>query len=372
MNGPDHGSDSGLRQRIAEEVLGAPIGADGFARCPGEAAHTGRTGPRDFRVKLDGAPTGSCFHSSCAGSVEEFNRELRRRIGIAESTGEKLPPVMGASVPRAPVAPRAPKRPPYEPERLAGFAAKCPVTISFEWLADRSPFPLPSEDMQDATTAETFLRCLTAPGDRVLIFTRQFSQGDFLYDRERGSFRLGDEPRVKAVPSPIPDGGPEGVWWLVQPVTGQWMPNPNNRDGAGNVRLGRRHAQCVTRWPYLLLESDSAPSDLWLRALVQLPLPIVAAYTSGGRSVHALVRVDAASKAEWDAVRDELLPIVCPIGADPAAMTAVRLSRLPGCLRHGKRNRENKIERFETPRLQRLLWLNPDAPACAILDLVKR
>lgn len=52
-----------------------------------------------------------------------------------------------------------------------------------------------------------------------------------------------------------------------------------------------------------MLESDVTPADLWLRALVQLPFPLVAAYTSGGRSVHALLRVNAESKAEWDAVR---------------------------------------------------------------------
>ena len=112
------------------------------------------------------------------------------------------------------------------------------------------------------------------------------------------------------------------------------------------MQLGRRHAACVARWPYLVLESDEAPADMWLRALVQLPLPIVAAYTSGGRSIHALVRVNAESKAEWDGVRDDLVPIVCPLGADAGALSAVRLSRLPGCLRHGKRAPEGKLQRF--------------------------
>ena len=79
--------------------------------------------------------------------------------------------------------------------------------------------------------------------------------------------------------------------------------------------------------------ADVAPMAEWLRLLVQLPLQIVAIYTSGGRSVHALVRVDAASKAEWDTQRDMLVQLLAPLGADPAAMTAVRLTRLPGCLR---------------------------------------
>ena len=102
---------------------------------------------------------------------------------------------------------------------------------------------------------------------------------------------------------------------------------------------------------------------------MQLPLPIVAIYTSGGRSHHALARVDAATKEEWDALRDDLVPILCPLGADPAAMTAVRLTRLPGVLRHGKRGADGKTLPFPAPRLQRLLYLAPQAPAVPIIDL---
>lgn len=360
------------RKAIAESLLGSTLDAEGFGRCPGESLHTSRTGRRDFRVSLDGAPTGSCFHSHCAGAVEDFNRDLRRRIGAAERPDAPAPVMLGEAVAPPPSPIRTPKRPPYDAEKLAAFAACCPVSISFDWLAERSPVPIPAADKQDGRMAADFLWSLHRPGERLLIFTRQFSQGDFLFDPTRGGFRLAAEPTVKAVPSPLPDGGPEGVWWLIQPVTGQWAANINNRDGAGNVKLGRRHSACVTRWPHLLLESDEAPADLWLRALVQLPLPIVAAYTSGGRSVHALVRVDAGSKAEWDAIRDELLPIVCPLGADPAAMSAVRLSRLPGCQRFGKRDKDGKMERYPSPRLQRLLWLNPQAGAVPILDTVRR
>ena len=125
----------------------------------------------------------------------------------------------------------------------------------------------------------------------------------------------------------------------------------------------------MTSWRYLLLESDSAPYDLWLRALLVLPLPIAAIYTSGGRSLHAPVKLDASGKLEWDANRDELLP---RIGADGAAMSAVRLSRLPGCLRHGKDNKAGEYVRYERPALQRLIYLNPAPPLdTAMLDYIK-
>ena len=92
-----------------------------------------------------------------------------------------------------------------------------------------------------------------------------------------------------------------------------------------------------------------------MSCLVQLPLKIVAIYSSGGKSIHALVRLDAKDKADWDAQRDVLKPIVVELGADENALTAVRLSRLPEALRGGKR--------------QRLFYLNPEATGAPIMTL---
>jgi hypothetical protein len=56
--------------------------------------------------------------------------------------------------------------------------------------------------------------------------------------------------------------------------------------------------------------------------------------------------VDAESKQQWDAKRNQIRPILVPLGADEAAMTGVRLSRLPGALRGLQQ--------------QELLYLNPN------------
>jgi len=274
---------------------------------------------------------------------------------------------MLGNVPPMPVLPQKKKRPPFDPGKLLEFAARCPFTITQEWLANRSPVPIPTE--QGIATAQLFLSSLYQQGERVLIFSREHSQGDFIWTPEGGSYRLGDSPAVKAVPSPLLTGGPIGVWFLAQPVTGKWLANFNNRFPDGSPKMGRRHGACCTAWRFMVLESDQAEAETWLRAIVQLPLPVVAIYTSGGKSIHALCRVDAASKQSWDALRDDLVPILCPLGADPAAMTAVRLTRLPGMLRHGTRGRDGKTVLFPSPVLQRLLFLNPKASALPILDL---
>ena len=360
-----------IRRSITAGMLGHELDADGYAPCPGEAMHTHRTARRDFRVILEGAPTGYCFHGSCAEEVDSFNRELRSRIGKAEALRGPQPAYpLGSAIPPPPQQARRPKRPPFDPQRLADFASRATAPVTEEWLVERSPVAVPPSNQQGPETAASFLRALYTRGERVLIFTRQWSQGDFLWT-DGEAYRLAERPGLAAVASPLPSGGPEGCWFLCNPVLGKWRPNTGNLAPDGSVRLGRRHGTCVTSWRFLVLESDEAPAEQWLRALVQLPLPIVAAYTSGGRSIHALARVDARTKEEFDSLRDDLLPILCPLGADPAAMTAVRLSRLPGMLRHGGRTKAGKVESYPRPRLQRLLWLHPDAPAAPILDLVK-
>jgi len=140
-------------------------------------------------------------------------------------------------------------------------------------------------------------------------------------------------------------------------VDGRWYPNPRApRAKSGELKLSRRSMESVTSWRYLVLESDEAPDDLWRNLLAQLPLPIAAIYTSGRRSIHAIVKLRVDSKAEWDAVKRQIAPLFTRLGADAGALSAVRLTRLPGCYRGGK--------------LQQLLYLNPSPemglPICAM------
>jgi hypothetical protein len=204
-------------------------------------------------------------------------------------------------------------------------------------------------------TTEMFLETVYEPGEKVLAFTEYRSQGDFGYEVGAGGkwYRLGARPDVRGVCSEVgPRSGPEGVWYLVQPVTGKWMANP--RQGG---KLSRRSAEAVTRWTYLVLESDEADEGLWCGFLAGLKLPIQAIYTSGGRSIHALVRLPVRSQWEWDECRRLLLPLLSALGADPGAISGVRLSRLPGC--------------YRGQRLQRLLYLDPD-PGESGVPIVER
>jgi hypothetical protein len=384
-------SVSTSRLAIAEELLGTKL--DGiFAPCPWAETHTTPTGKRDFRVMLDGAPTAFCFHQTCQSDptkLDAFNKELRRRIWIAEH-GKTTAPVnhWAADVAPEPKSDRK-KVPALDQEQVDEFVRGCPE-VDDDFLRSRSPVAVeaPSSKHQApgkhqapiVGSAKEFLAHLYEPGERILVFTQQWSQGDFIAQIDEteilgateppvSTFRLASQKGVKARRSELPTGGKEGVWFLTNPVTGTWDINPNGRDGPV---WSRRFHKVVTAWRYYVLESDVLPAELWRKVVVSLPLPIAAIYTSGSRSIHALVREQVDSKAQWDAVRDALRQIVCPLGADAGALSAVRLSRLPFCERAGTRGKDGRYIKFPKPGKQELLYLNPDPEHSAIRLLPER
>ncbi|MBI3871009.1 MAG: hypothetical protein HY299_20965 [Verrucomicrobia bacterium] len=176
-------------------------------------------------------------------------------------------------------------------------------------------------------------------GEKILIFSDLRSQGQVLWEAD-----LADGGKEDRMPQ-----GPEGVWFLPQPVDGLFHPNP--RSGG---KMSRRSEESVTAWRYVVLESDQAEREDWLRCLIQMPLRIACICDSGGRSVHALVRLDAANKAEWDTRVTLIKPTLITIGADPGALSAVRLTRLPQAMRG--------------QRIQRLRYLNPHPTESPIIN----
>ena len=175
--------DIARRLQIAAQELGT-IDPDGFCTCPGIAKHTGRNGRRDCQFKADGVPTLHCLHTNCATENEAKNAAIRRGIYEEEKGGEG-PPVrdfIGEGVAGPPVAPRKPKYPLYALTALQSLAARCSRPVTHDWLSERSPVPVPPEAYQGQETGLLFLRHLYQPGERVLVFSRYFSQGDFMWE----------------------------------------------------------------------------------------------------------------------------------------------------------------------------------------------
>lgn len=294
-------------------------------------------------------------------SDKELNHKLR--------SAEKKPPKdgkprgylrKGAERPDAPLA-LPPQAPVKKVERadwakvnlvaVAQFSEGVPE-LDFAWFRRRSPV-----DVATVATGD-FLAAAFEPGDKVLIFTRYYSQGDFIFWHGRGFFRLSEQEGVAAVPASAPTTAMKGVWFMVQPVSGRWEIGERVKDG--QVKMTRRSEVNVFGWRHFVLESDELAPELWLKVVAKLNIPIVALYTSGGRSIHALVRYPVGTKAQWDQVKATMQQIVCPLGADPGALSAVRLSRLPGCFRQGADDADRRYLKYKEPRLQELIYLNPN------------
>lgn len=111
--------------------------------------------------------------------------------------------------------------------------------------------------------------------------------------------------------------------------TGAWIRfNPLDGQGVGNAN--------VTEYRYALVESDTVPYEKQLSMIRQMKLPYAAIVTSGHKSVHAIVHIDAGT--DYDLYRkrvEELYAYVRTQGFEPdtANKNPSRLSRLPGARR---------------------------------------
>ena len=128
------------------------------------------------------------------------------------------------------------------------------------------------------------------------------------------------------------DGDFESVFGSPNPECGAWIRfNPMDGKGAKNEN--------VTDYRYALVESDKIPIEQQNGILHDLQLPIAALVYSGGKSLHAIVHIDAGSYDEYRK-RVEFLYTVCDkngLQVDRQNRNPSRLSRMPGVERKGQK-----------------------------------
>lgn len=113
-----------------------------------------------------------------------------------------------------------------------------------------------------------------------------------------------------------------GAWIRFNPLDGQGVKNEN-----------------VTEFRYALVESDTMDIEKQNAIMRELELPIAVMVYSGGKSLHAIVRVEAANYDEYRK-RVDYLYNVCKkngLNIDNQNRNPSRLSRLPGVERNGKK-----------------------------------
>ena len=113
-----------------------------------------------------------------------------------------------------------------------------------------------------------------------------------------------------------------GAWIRFNPLDGKGVKNEN-----------------VTDYRYALVESDSMPIEQQNAVMRELELPIAVLVYSGGKSVHAIVKIDAPNYDEYRR-RVDFLYKVCKesgLDIDKQNRNPSRLSRMPGVMRNGKK-----------------------------------
>lgn len=373
----NHGSKVPLPERIRRYIAAMPPSIQGsggnaaFFNVARVLIHGYGLSPDEARPYLDDYNFTSC---TPAWSEAEIKRVLRNVDGAQSKwprgylvrENDWRPTSTQRKAMGVPTEAEVRKKVEFELQRLKEIAAPYRDAVTGPWLANRS-------SVDPATvTAEKFLELLYPGGkEKILVFEKEFSQGEALWPVD-----------------PVPTDGKCGIWFLPQPVCGEYRPNPEGKPGplGEDPAPSRRTWRCVDSFRYFVLESDKAPMRDWLGWIVQVPLRIEALYTSGSRSIHALIRVDARTKEEWDETKRRMMPFLVAslmCGADRGTWSAVRLSRLPGCLRRGKMvpvlddkgeqvhsplgRPLKKYQEYREPGEQKLLYFRPGAdprPIC--------
>ena len=152
------------------------------------------------------------------------------------------------------------------------------------------------------------------------------------YKEERDKWVPADAGHVRKVSALIRDlkryKNLDEAFGSINERAGAWIRH-NPATGAGD--------KDVTRYGYVLVESDDLPIEEQKKLLASFKLPIAALLESGGKSVHAIVKIDAADKAEFRQRTDFLFDWLQKhnFTVDENNKNPARLSRLPGAKRNG-------------------------------------
>ena len=184
----------------------------------------------------------------------------------------------------------------------------------------------------------------TCEQDTLLLLEALYTPGDVLFIGDRY------ERTVKTVAEWLADfrsGRPIPPHITPNPLTGE---TATTKDGRPSFRADA----CVKTFRFAVAEFDGMSLEDQLRFWWAVNLPVCALIDSGGKSLHAWIRIDGVETAEqWtDLVEGRLFGRwLVPLGCDAACRNEARLSRLPGHFR------------AEKWRWQRLLYLAPEGKA---------
>ena len=202
-----------------------------------------------------------------------------------------------------------------------------PALVDPRWVEEQE-FHLP-DIWEPAQQLKRYLQALFEPDEYVAYVTESFMAAD----RRRPAKGCWDRTAGQLIKELDACGGDVGkVMGDCDPEIGAWICF-NPVDGTG-----RKDAN-VTSYRYALVECDNMEPGKQLAAIHQMELPCAALVYSGGKSIHAIVRVNAPDYAEYRK-RVDYLYATCQkngLTLDQQNRNPSRLSRMPGILRAGQK-----------------------------------
>lgn len=176
-----------------------------------------------------------------------------------------------------------------------------------------------------------YLGALFRPGDTVNFVVSSFEKDGKFLPSGKGVNKSFEE-LIKACDTYEDIGYILGDW---NKKAGAWARiNPMSGEGCKNSD--------VEEFRHCLIESDSLPKEEQLRKIRELNLPCSALVDSGGKSIHAIVKIDAGKDEKLYRERvSKLHEFLAKNGfpVDKACKNASRLSRIAAVTRDGKRQK---------------------------------
>jgi len=204
--------------------------------------------------------------------------------------------------------------------------------IDKNWIEGRD-VTIP-EEWDPAGQLITYLTTLFSSDDNVGYVTRSWKQQDGkdagrdmptkgCWDRTAGQLIQALSKCDGDIGAVLGDYSPDvGAWIRFNPLDGKGVRNEN-----------------VTDFRYALVECDDMPIEKQNEIVRSLELPVAALVHSGGKSLHAIVRIEAGSYDEYRHRVDFLYDICRKNGLqiDSQNRNPSRLSRMPGVMRKGQK-----------------------------------
>lgn len=240
---------------------------------------------------------------------------IKNYPAIAQRSIKEIDDIVHGAVKRSPV-PSESKAFDFQykptPFKMVREAYMTPLKVAPDQLST-----LP-EPLKDPTL--TLFKALFKTGDYIGLTNTAIQNDDGKWIISCRGATLSYEDAIKRIKTTIKNfDSPQGAWFRV---------NPMRKDGAAD--------KDVSEFRHCLVEFDSVSKEKQLAILEASKLPIATLTDSGGKSLHALIRIDAIDREDYDKKVAKIYSYLAPYGLDASNKNPSRWSRIAGVMRDGK------------------------------------